>query len=142
MDLWEPCRANFSISNNRLDTAAKHLGIEHRKTVLDIMLWSRASFTQDKEALEYIYTHCIADIDVLREIYETFRDLGILPRSGVNFSRYDLGKCPRCGAEARVTGEGTRHAITAECQRIKLHPCGHWGQVPKTQDYKDSRNWR
>jgi len=156
LDLWEACRGNFSISNNRLDTAAKHLGIEHRKTVLDIMLWSRASFTQDKEALEYIYTHCIADIDVLREIYETFRDMGILPRSGVNFSRYgpygasqgsrsslrNNGPCPRCGITVHATGEGLRQAITIEWQRIKLHPCGHWGQVPKTQDYKDPRNWR
>ncbi len=55
----------FRLRSNRLGALADHLGIEDKKTPLDLSVWADAMLNGTKKAMDLIVEHCVADIKVL-----------------------------------------------------------------------------
>jgi uncharacterized protein YprB with RNaseH-like and TPR domain len=58
----------FRLRSNTLGAVADYLGIEDRKTPLDMSVWASAYLDGDKRAMNKVVTHCEADIRVLSAV--------------------------------------------------------------------------
>lgn len=58
----------FRLRSNSLGAVADHLGIEDRKTPLDLSVWASAMLDGDKRSMNKIVAHCEADIKVLSAV--------------------------------------------------------------------------
>lgn len=74
-DPVQVARRKLALSWNGLESLALFLGCQNRKyeTVGD--LWLRAALDHDREALDEIVKHCIADVLVLDEVAERLEPL-------------------------------------------------------------------
>lgn len=129
VDTWRIARYKMKFWSNRLDNIAKFFGVEARKTLLEPRTWQQARIG-DKKALKYIYQHCLADVDVLEEVFEIMLERGLLPRN-VNLSNiaHDV-VCPRCGKDVESKQyRGYRYTTAGRYRKIQLIPCGHWVQT-------------
>ncbi len=61
-------RKVFRFHRNSLEALSNVLGTEDMKTKLSPRVWVKAMFDGDKEALDEIVEHCIADVRVLCEV--------------------------------------------------------------------------
>lgn len=52
----------INTTNRRLDTILKHLRTKNQKTPLNPEVWQRAALDGDKESMDIIVEHCIADV--------------------------------------------------------------------------------
>lgn len=64
-------RRTFRFHSNRLDAIAQMLGCDFQKTPLAPKYWIKAMGDGDKESLDYIMEHNIADVFVLEEVART-----------------------------------------------------------------------
>lgn len=55
----------FKLRSNRLGAISAHLGIEDRKTPLDMAVWMDAILNGTKKSMNLIVEHCVADVKVL-----------------------------------------------------------------------------
>lgn len=58
----------FKLRSNRLGAVADYLGIEDKKTPLDMSVWADAMLNGSKRAMNKIVEHCEADIRVLAAV--------------------------------------------------------------------------
>jgi uncharacterized protein YprB with RNaseH-like and TPR domain len=58
----------FRLRSNRLGAISDHLGIEDKKTPLDLSIWTAAMLDGSKKAMNLIVEHCEADIKVLSAV--------------------------------------------------------------------------
>lgn len=63
----------FKLRSNRLGAVADYLGIEDKKTPLDMSVWADAMLNGSKRAMNYIVEHCEADIKVLAGVLEVVK---------------------------------------------------------------------
>ena len=61
-------RRNLSLPSNRLEAIQMHINTSAQKTPLSPAIWARAAMDGDKEAMDLIVEHCVADVDVLEEV--------------------------------------------------------------------------
>lgn len=73
VDPWAVARRKFKFHNNRLDSIAKALGSEHRKTPLDLEVWRAAKMDGDRAAMDLIVEHCEADVRVLNDVLQAVK---------------------------------------------------------------------
>jgi uncharacterized protein YprB with RNaseH-like and TPR domain len=71
-DLYYLVKRILRIHNNRLESVADLLGIKG-KTHLEPRIWVRAN-SGDKEALQYILEHNIADVILLEKVHKKLKD--------------------------------------------------------------------
>mgnify|MGYP001582779592 CR=1 FL=1 len=68
-DLLWTAKTVFALSDNRLVTVQEFLGLDASKTRLRPDMWNRAA-AGDPVALDYVCTHCEADVLVLEQVFE------------------------------------------------------------------------
>jgi DNA polymerase III epsilon subunit-like protein len=81
-----PFRTNFTLIDplqlarnklrqrfNGLEALAGFLRVEHKKTSVEGETWLKASLDGDKQAMDYIVEHCVADVYVLEEVFDKLR---------------------------------------------------------------------
>lgn len=71
MKVLDPCSVSwrkFRLRNNALQTLRNHLRVGANKTPLDMALWMRAILDGDREAMDAIVEHCVADVKVLSSV--------------------------------------------------------------------------
>jgi len=104
IDLWRTSRTRLKLTNNRLAHVSEMIGIEgFEKTKVSPWHWRRAQAGY-ADGRKYVEEHCIADIDVLREVYYRFRQY---VRAHPNLNRFVEGAnqephCHRCGSSAVI----------------------------------------
>jgi uncharacterized protein YprB with RNaseH-like and TPR domain len=80
-DIYYLIRNKFRFSRNRLEGVTEFLGIEG-KTKLSGNIWVRATIG-DKESLDYILKHNIADVAILEKLYERVRTFASVSRTSI-----------------------------------------------------------
>lgn len=73
IDPWRLAKNHLNFRGNSLDRLSDFLGCREKKTVVDGEIWMRAGFERGYtergyDAMEYIKTHCLKDVDVLEEV--------------------------------------------------------------------------
>lgn len=68
-DLLFVAKGVFQLSDNRLQTVQEHLKLDTSKTRLDPDQWVGAA-AGDKKCIDYVMEHCVADVQVLEEVFE------------------------------------------------------------------------
>ena len=71
LDLYYATRAKLKLHSNRLAHACEYFGIKG-KTELKLSTWNDAAFG-DPKAIQYIYQHNKADVDILEKLYRKLR---------------------------------------------------------------------
>lgn len=71
IDTCQIAKKQFGFSSNKLDALATYFGIEH-KLDTDFKLWKRC-LSGDKEALKYMLSYNMKDVDILEEVYLKLR---------------------------------------------------------------------
>lgn len=66
-------RRQLRLQSNSLDSIAKHLDAPFQKTPLEPRVWARAMMDNDKDAMDLIVEHCIADVQVLDFVAHSMR---------------------------------------------------------------------
>lgn len=69
--LVDPCSIafrKFKLRSNKLGRIADYVGIEDKKTPLDMSVWADAMLNGSKRAMNLIVEHCEADIRVLKGV--------------------------------------------------------------------------
>lgn len=69
IDHWKTGRYNLRLHSLSMDAMGIHLGVQHRKTRFDPIVWQSAAYGS-KPDLDKIVRHCEADILVLEEIHQ------------------------------------------------------------------------
>lgn len=72
IDMLPIVKRKLRLHSNRLDAVAVALGLSNQKTKLQPMVWQRASHGS-KPDLDYIMTHCEADVLVLEEAFRRLK---------------------------------------------------------------------
>ncbi|MEM5766360.1 MAG: ribonuclease H-like domain-containing protein [Candidatus Aenigmatarchaeota archaeon] len=74
LDLWEFCRNNLSFSKNSLQEISKSLRIPKNREIegRDVLRLYLKAVHGDKKAKEEIVSHCLDDLEVLKEIFKKF----------------------------------------------------------------------
>lgn len=135
VDTWRIARFKMKFGSNRLDNIAKFLGVKARKTGIHQDTWQLARIG-DKKALKYIYEHCVADIEVLREVFQRIKHMAPVSAMGnVANMTNDFDNCPRCGG-GPLHARGFSYTATGRRQRYQCQECGGWsaGKVQKLGD--------
>lgn len=70
IDVYSLVKAKLKLHRNRLENACSALHIPAKQHKLDEMMWMRAKFCADGEALKYIKIHNEEDCLSLKELYE------------------------------------------------------------------------
>lgn len=68
IDPVQLARQHFRFPSNSLNSISHVIGTQAEKTPLRPETWQRATMNGDKDAMNEIVAHCIADVDVLEEI--------------------------------------------------------------------------
>lgn len=63
-------RRHLRVGSNSLASLSSFLATKHRKSPVDGDIWVRATLDRDKDAMDSIVKHCIADVLVLEEVAE------------------------------------------------------------------------
>lgn len=66
-------RKHLRLTYNSLNQVASILGTKQQKTLVDGQTWMKATLDRDKEAMDYIVEHCVADVLVLEETVARLR---------------------------------------------------------------------
>lgn len=72
IDTWRIAKDHLRLNSNRLETIISALGIKTQKTKLSGPIWIKA-MAGDKQAINYVVTHCIADVKALEEVFIKLR---------------------------------------------------------------------
>lgn len=81
-DVYFTARAKLKLHSKRLDSVAKALGCKHQKTPVDISVWQKARWG-DEKSLDYIVEHNVKDIFVLEEVYDKLRPFVKVTRKSI-----------------------------------------------------------
>jgi len=131
-DLWETCRKEFCLSNNRLITAGRFLRLEEGKIQMPVVDWKHAS-QGDRAAMARTERRCSSDVFMLEEAYEKMRPFIRVNR--LNLSRV-TGRdyaCPACNS-TNVQARGYRPTLAGRFRRWQCQDCGSWSSSPLKQN--------
>jgi DNA polymerase III epsilon subunit-like protein len=67
-------RASLRLSSNSLKTITEFLCTTQKSAVAG-PIWARAAMDRDRESIDYIVDHCVADVEALYEVAEKMQDL-------------------------------------------------------------------
>lgn len=124
VDTWWVARKTLKLYNNRLDTLAKYLDVEHSKTPLTPDDWIQAAHGSRK-SLKYIVEHCKFDVLVLQECFERLRPfIKNEPIRGL-FLEAEPNSCISCGS-TKLQRRGYGVAKTRRYPRYQCSSCGKW----------------
>lgn len=68
-------RRHCRLSRNSLAEAIDFFGIPHKKTPLDWSHWTAAAFDGNRESMDKIVEHCVADVKALEAVYNITKRL-------------------------------------------------------------------
>jgi uncharacterized protein YprB with RNaseH-like and TPR domain len=124
VDMYDTAKSWLPLHSRRLGSVGQFLGTKAEKTVLDPEIWERAQYGSVKD-IKYIERHCVADVDLLEEVYIKLRGLirthptrTILPE-GVGCTNCGSVKLRRQGI-VPLRGGYERHNFSCK-------ECGAWG---------------
>lgn len=122
IDTCQVAKSKLLLFNNKLNTVAKHLGIEQKLENGGWQLWVDVQ-KRNPKAMELMEKYCKQDVKVLEQIYLKLRPyMNQIP----NYNLFDENgevRCPSCGSY-NVHKDGTRRTKTALSQRYKCSDCG------------------
>ena len=127
-DTYFAAKSKLKIKSRSLKNVAEHAGVRFKKTALDPRVWKMAA-RADKQSLDYIVDHCIADIRVLKAVYKV-----VAPMMRKHPSINDYGACHNCGKDtlqrrgyytSTSRGRQIRYACTS---------CGAWTHRPEKKE--------
>lgn len=122
IDLFYTAKSNLKLSSKSLKNVAKFLKLENQKDQrpLEGKVWMRARAFHEP-SLNYVYDHCVDDVNCLEELYLKLRPLiRTHPR---------MGDCRFCG-KGPVQRRGLAVTRAKPRQRVQCQSCGAWDQVP------------
>jgi uncharacterized protein YprB with RNaseH-like and TPR domain len=131
VDTWWVARKTLKLYNNRLDTLAKYIGVQHSKTPLTPDDWIQAAHGS-KKSLKYIVEHCKMDVLVLEECYQALRPfMKNEPARGL-FLDCEPNTCISCGSR-KLQRRGYSTAKTRRRPRYQCQGCGKWQQGTESE---------
>ena len=127
-DTYYAAKSKLKIKSRSLKNVADHLNIRFKKTALDPKVWKRAA-RGDKQALDYIRQHNVADIRVLKAVYKR---LAPMMRKHPVINNY--GSCHNCGKDS-LQKRGY-YTTTARGRQVRYHctSCGAWSHRPAKKE--------
>ena len=133
LDAWRIARYKLKFNSNRLDTVSKsilHLQKKKEtKTSIESTHWIRGAAGY-ADSLKYIEDHCIADVNVLENVYKRIRVYGTsMPNLAKIKSKHPEG-CASCGS-FNIQKNGIRPTARGIQQRYRCMNCGHPFQLSK-----------
>lgn len=131
IDTWRICKYQLKLTSNRLDTISKVIPVEKgkeraEKTPLDGDQWRRAMGGQ-VTAIKYIEEHCIADIEVLDQVYTFIRPFAKNTPNIGKFIDKTRENCPACGSQD-TNRRGFNLTHRGRKQNYQCQDCGNWFQ--------------
>ena len=120
VDTYFIAKSKLKVKSKRLGSLADFLGVRFKKTPLTPDIWRRAG-RADREALDYIKKHCIADIRVLKQVY--FQLAPLMKRHPV---MGDYGDCHNCCKAALINRGIATGVLVGPRQRFQCKSCGAW----------------
>lgn len=112
IDTLEVAKKSFGFSSNKLDALAGYFNIEH-KDPTDFKLW-RACMEGNKDALQYMFSYNIKDVEILEKVYLKIRPwIKNHPNIATMTMAEDL-VCPVCGSHSitPIPGKYTGTAVS------------------------------
>lgn len=88
IDLYFTPRFKLKLHSNRLAVVLETLFGKSGKTQIDFALWNRAHMG-NKEALDYVIEHCVADVEELEKVFNKLR--GFVNLSATRWRVYGAG---------------------------------------------------
>lgn len=126
VDGWRIAKYKLKLNSNRLASAAAFLGCGH-KTELSPPQWIKA-MAGNREAIDYVVTHCIQDVRVLQRVYGKIRQVADT-HPNVNLAcpnrRGHAPHCPTCGS-TDMQHRGWHIAKVVKKKRYSCKACGTW----------------
>lgn len=137
VDLYRTVKRNFSLTSNKLDFVARHLGIEGKLPNKGMDLWTGCRHG-DKKSWKEMKEYNIQDVLLLEPVYDR-----LLPwiQDHPNMALYSDSTdamCPSCGS-TKLQKRGTQKARTMEYQRYQCTDCGGWSRARTTLLSKEKR---
>jgi uncharacterized protein YprB with RNaseH-like and TPR domain len=124
VDLYWTVKHNLAISRKSLQNVAYFIRAKSSKTAVEGRLW-KAAMIGDKKALAEIALHNIADVQVLKEVYNKLRPL-VRQHPRVN----GFGPCRTCGNEKLQRRGLAITQLKSQRQRVQCQKCGSWDLRP------------
>ena len=81
-DAWKVCRRIMKLHSNRLGVVAPFLGIEAKGHPLNPSVWLRC-LSGNQEALDFVMTHNIEDVESLKKVWHRMEDYTKLTRTSI-----------------------------------------------------------
>lgn len=72
-DAWKVCRKKFKLHSNRLGVVAPFFGIKAKEHPLNGEVWLKC-LSGNQEALDFVLTHNIEDVQSLRQVWHKMED--------------------------------------------------------------------
>lgn len=124
VDTFYIAKSKLAIKGKSLGSIAEFLRVRFKKTPLSPDTWRKAG-RGDRKSLDYVVKHCIADIRVLRQVYNR-----LMPLMRQHPVMSDYGNCHNCGkATLRKRGFATT-VQKGQRQRFMCTSCGAWTSRP------------
>jgi uncharacterized protein YprB with RNaseH-like and TPR domain len=120
VDLYFTVKHTLAISRKSLANIAYFTRAKSSKTAVEGRLW-KAAMIGDKKALAEIARHNIADVQVLKEVYNKLRPL-VRQHPRVN----GYGPCRTCGSEKLQRRGIAITQLKSQRQRVQCQKCGSW----------------
>lgn len=125
VDLYWIARQNLAIARRSLEKVAWYLRLNTQKTEIDGRTWKRAAVGHIP-SLQYVESHCKADVDLLEEAYLKLRPLvRTHPRVRTSHSG---GGCGTCGSDL-LQRRGSYITKGGPVARLQCKACGTWSRA-------------
>lgn len=141
-DGWRIARKRLKFRSNRLDGVSKAIPYSSeidrlRKTPITPEQWVRGS-AGHIPSLKYIEEHCIADVDVLEQVYLKLRPYAFDSANLSKLRNPEVEGCAKCGSK-KISYWGYRLTARGKSRRFQCQDCGGWGLVPVRAAAKDEK---
>lgn len=120
VDLYFTVKSNMCISRKSLANVSEYLCLDAKKTPVLGRVWKRA-MTGHHGSIKYIVRHCIADIELLVELYEKLRPL-VRSHPKINGN----GPCRFCGSEKLQKRGKLLSVLKGARERVQCQSCAGW----------------
>jgi hypothetical protein len=125
VDTYFIAKSKLAIKGKSLGSIAEFLGCRYRKTPLSPETWRRAG-RGDEPALDYIAKHNVADVRVLRQVYER-----LAPMMRRHPVIGDYGSCHNCGLDRLQKRGYYTTVLRGRQERFTCTNCGAWTSRPE-----------
>lgn len=138
IDTLKSLRANFRLTQNRLDYVAKFLGTEGKLATGGMQLWIDCLEHRYPEAWKKMVGYNRQDVIELENVYKKIRPwITNHPNLGIYNDKVPT-VCPKCG-EDHIHFRGYAYTTAGKYRRFQCQECGGWGRLAINEHDKDKR---